>query len=118
MCVVGDNCLVVHDHIRPLNVYSYNPKDGHRSVKTVDATVGYTDPQSGQMFILMINQAIFINSLENHLLCSMQCHLNGVHISEVPKYLAESPSITTHAVELVDPFNAAYQLIIPLQLLF
>ena len=41
MCVVGDNCLVIHDHFRPVNVYSYDPKDGHKSAKTVDATVGY-----------------------------------------------------------------------------
>ena len=46
----------------------------------------------------------------------MQCHLNGVHVSEVPKFLAESPSETIHAIELVDPFDAAHPLIIPLQL--
>ena len=31
-------------------------------------------------------------------------------------FLAESPSETTHAIELVDPFNTAHPLIIPLQL--
>ena len=46
ICVVGDNHLVIYDHDRPVNVYSYNPKDGHRSANTVDATVGYQDPQS------------------------------------------------------------------------
>ena len=39
-CVVGDNCLVTHNHSRPFNVYSYDPKDGHRSAMTVDAAVG------------------------------------------------------------------------------
>ena len=61
--VVGDNCLVVHDHKRPAN-----PKDGHRSAKTDDAAVGHKELQSRQKFILMINQAICINRLENHLL--------------------------------------------------
>ena len=37
----------------------------------------------------------------------MQCHLNGVHISELPKFLTESLSVTAHAIELVNPFNAA-----------
>ena len=64
----------------------------------------------------MINQAVCIDSLDNHILCPMKCHLNGVHISEVPKFLAESPSETTHAIKLVDPFNAAHSLTIPLQL--
>ena len=45
--VVGDNWLVVCDHNRPVNVYSCDLKDGHRSAKTVDAAVGYQDPQSG-----------------------------------------------------------------------
>ena len=64
----------------------------------------------------MINQDIKINGLENHLLCPMQFHLNGAHISEVPKFLADSPSVTTHAIQLLDPFNAVHPLIIPLQL--
>ena len=50
-CVVGDNWLVIHDHDRPVNVYSYDPKDGHKSAKTVDATVGYQDAQSGQVYL-------------------------------------------------------------------
>ena len=63
----------------------------------------------------MINQAACINGLENHLLCNMQYHLNGVHISEVPKFLAESLS-TTHIIQLTDPSDTAHLLIIPLQL--
>ena len=48
MYVVGNNCLVICDHNRPVNVYSYDPKGGHRSAKTIDAAVGYQDLQSGQ----------------------------------------------------------------------
>ena len=51
MWVIGDNCLVIHDHNRPVNIYSYDLKDGHRSTKTVDAAVGYQDPQKEQKFI-------------------------------------------------------------------
>ena len=64
----------------------------------------------------MINQTIHIDGLINHLLCPMQHRLNGVHICEVPKFLSESPSDRTHAIELVNPFNATFPLIIPLQL--
>ena len=53
MCVVGDNCLVINDHNRPVHVYSYNPKSGHRSAKTDNATVEYQHPQNGQKVILM-----------------------------------------------------------------
>ena len=78
-------------------------QNGHRSAKTVDVAVGYQDQQSGQKFILIINQAICIDGLDNHLPCPMQCCLNCVHISDVPKFLAESSSENTHAKELVNP---------------
>ena len=64
----------------------------------------------------MKNQAIWIDGLVNHLLCPMQWRLNGVHLSEVPKFLAETLNETTHSLELVDPFDVAHPLIIPLQL--
>ena len=57
-----------------------------------------------------------INGLDNHLLYPMQCHLNGVHISEIPKFLAESPCVTTHAIELINLFDATHPLIILLPL--
>ena len=55
-CAVGDNCFVIHDHNRAVNVYSYDPKDGHRSANAVDAAVGYQDPCIGQKFILVITR--------------------------------------------------------------
>ena len=40
-CVVNNNnCLVIHDQNRLVNVYSCDQKDGHRSAKIVSATVG------------------------------------------------------------------------------
>ena len=60
-CVVGDKCLAIQDHNRPVNVYSYDPKYGCKSAKTVDATVGYQDPWISQKFILVINQAMCIH---------------------------------------------------------
>ena len=46
----------------------------------------------------------------------MQCHLDGVQIIEVPKFLAESLSETAHAIELVNPFDTIHPLIMLLQL--
>ena len=84
----------VHDS----NIYSYDPMIA-TEVLTVDATVGYQNPQSEQKFILMIYQKIHINGLEGHLLCPMLCCLNGVHISVVSIFLADSPSVTTQALQ-------------------
>ena len=82
-CLVDGNGLVIHGHIRPVTIYSYNPKDDHISAKTLDAIVGYQDPQSGQKYIRIIHQAIHINGLKNHLICPLHCNLSVVDIIEV-----------------------------------
>ena len=46
----------------------------------------------------------------------MQCHMNGVLIDEVPKFLAAIPSETTHAIQIENPFDATRPIIIPLKL--
>ena len=61
MCVVGHSCLVIHYHNIPVNVYSCNPKEGHRSSKKVEARDRYHNQQSGQTLIFKINQAICID---------------------------------------------------------
>ena len=48
----------------------------------------------------MINQAIEISGLANHLLCPMQCQMNGVQNNTVLKLLAGSPSEAAHALQL------------------
>ena len=84
--VVGDNCLIIQNYNEPGKVYSCDPKGGHRCAKTVNATICCNDPHSEHKYILIINQAIQINCLENHLLCLMMCHLKGEHINKVPNF--------------------------------
>ena len=38
-CVVGRNCLVINDHCRPVNVYGFDPADGSKSARIVDAAI-------------------------------------------------------------------------------
>jgi hypothetical protein len=63
--------------------------------------------------MLVINQAIEIPHLQNHLLYPMQCRLNGVHISELPKFLAKDPDESTHSLQVFDPFDDNSSLFIP-----
>ena len=55
----------------------------------------------------MINQEIKISGIG---------YLNGVQIDKVPKFLADSTSETTHAIQVTDLLNASHPLITPLQL--
>ena len=115
-CVVGDHCLVIHDHNRPMNVFGYDLKAGWKHVCIIDAAIAYTEPETGQVVIPFINQAIEMKGLDHHLLCPIQCCMSVVLINEVPKFLALIPSETTHAIQLENPFDATHPIIIPLKL--
>ena len=115
-CVVGDHCLIVHDQKRSLNVYEYNLKVGSKHAHIIDAIVAYTEPETGQVFILLLKQAIEINRLNHHLLCPMQCCMNGVLMDEVPNFLAPVTSEMMHAIQIENPFDTTHPIIIHLKL--
>ena len=64
--------------------------------------------------MLVFNQAIYAPHLEHHLLCPMQCRLNHVKITEVPKFLVNDPDEFTHAIAVEDLSGEQDPLIIPL----
>ena len=115
-CVVGDHCLILHDHNIPLTFYGYDPKTGLMYGCVVNATVAYTVPETGQVVILSINQAIEMKGLDQYFLFPMQCCMNGVLIDEVLMFLAPIPSETTHAIQIENLFDATHPIIIPLKL--
>ena len=90
-CAVGDQCLVVHDHKRQVNICSYDPKGGSKHVHLVDVAVAYTEPKTGQVVIFLINQTIKMKGFDHHLLCAMYCCMNGVLIIEVPNFWSPFP---------------------------
>ncbi len=113
--VVGSNVLVVHDHECYVDVYGYDSKSRHKNVTTMDAAVAFDNPHTGDMSVLLINQAILIPSMKNILLCPMQCHLNGVSINDVPKFLMKNPTMNDHLIIILSDTND-YSLLIPLML--
>ena len=113
--VVGSNVLIVHDHERYVDVFGYDSKSRHKNVTTVDAAVAYDNPQTGDTSVLLINQAIMIPSMNNILLCPMQCRLNGVTVNDVPKFLLKDPTVNDHAVVIPSDIDES-SLLIPLML--
>ena len=77
-----------------MNIFGYDPKSESKHTHIVDAATANTEPETDQVVILLLNQAIEMKGLNHHLLCQMQCCMNGVLIDEVPKFLAPIPSET------------------------
>ena len=65
-CVVGDQCQVVHDHNRPVNVSRYYPKAGLKHAHIVKAAIAYDQHKRGQVIMFLINQAIERKGIDHH----------------------------------------------------
>ena len=73
----------------------------------------YTEPDTGQVVLLLSKQVIEIKGLGHHLFCPMQWCVNVILIDEVPKFFAPIPSDTTHALQLENHFDATHPIMIP-----
>ena len=93
--VVGRGTLIFHDHCQTVRVSSYDPEAGARECQMVSAAVAWDHPQTGQVYLLVIHQAIEVPNLPNHLLSPMQCRMNGVRVNDVPIFLLKIP-MTQH----------------------
>ena len=51
--VEDDNCIIINDHNRQVNVYGYDTIDGHKAAKTV--MLLYVDLYTSQCYILLLN---------------------------------------------------------------
>jgi endonuclease V-like protein UPF0215 family len=69
-------------------------------LRTVSAALAYDDPRTGKPVILVVHQAIYVPQVQHNLLSCMQLRLNDVTVNEVPKFLTENPTATTHSILL------------------
>jgi hypothetical protein len=100
-CVLGNDCVILQDFERTVNVVGYDDSQGVREgCRTVTGAVAYDDPMSGEVIIIVIHQAIHIPTMSHNLLCPMQMRMNDVRVNEVPKFLTSNPTDETHAIVL------------------
>jgi hypothetical protein len=104
------------DYDRPVVVEGYDPSLGTKTYATVSGALAYDDPLTGEVYHIVINQAIHIPHLGHHLLCPMQCQVNDVTVDKTSKFLAHDPTDHTHALTVKDPHNPAQAVILPLAL--
>ena len=114
-CVVGRNCLIVHEYNRWVTVTGYDPKLGCvKDLKVVAAVLAYDCPKTGEVIILRLNQAIYIKSMSHNLLCPMQLRMNDIKLFDCPKFLIEKPEQHEHTITL--PCKKGEDYCIPLSL--
>ena len=117
--VVGrDTALLIHDYKTPVHVQGYNEDVGERSnCRIISTVVAYNHPETGEVYMLVIHQAILIPDMPNDLLCPMQLQDHGLPVNDKPKYMALNPTDDHHAITFRDHYTQRGEpLRIPLEL--
>ena len=82
--VLGKDALFFLDHQRPVHVHGYDPALGSKKYRTVSGAPAYDHPKAGQVYRILVDQAIDIPQLDHCLFFSFQCRANDVAIHETP----------------------------------
>jgi hypothetical protein len=69
------------------------------NVPIVKAATAYDNLQTGETFILILGQALYMGEhVESTLLCPNQLRYNGVEVDDCPKHLAPPNKPSTHSI--------------------
>ena len=78
-CVVGRNALIIQDFNRTASMTGYDPSLGVMNDKHIVSTaIAYDCFETGGIYILIVHQAIHIDTMDNDLLCPMQLRISGI----------------------------------------
>ena len=108
-CCVGGGVMIINETDRFVSASGFASSLGTiKKVPIVSAAIAYDDPRSGDVYILILHQALHFPELSRCLLCPMQLRLNDVVVNERPKFLTHKPTEDDHALrveELLIPLD-------------
>ena len=91
-----------------------DPSVGTVTKQILSGAFKYTSPLDGSDYILVVHQAIYIETMDHSLLCPMQMRENDIILNECPKSMIENPTHEHHSLFLT--FDTGLQLRIPFRL--
>ena len=101
--VVGQGALILHNTGETVNVIPFTDGLGTcKDVPIVTAAVAYDSNITGDTTILIIHNALYIESMAQNLIPPIMLRINGIEVNECPKFLATNPSETHHSILLPD----------------
>jgi len=109
-----DCCLLIHDTGRKVDVSGFSTALGSIELPIISGAVAYDHPITGKVYILVFHQAIYCCQMDNHLICPMQCRMNGVVINDTQKICVPNPDDSTHSIAVAEPLDQDATLHIPL----
>ena len=97
--VVGKHARILERTDKTVKVSGFTEDlGGSLSVPVVNAAVAYDCDTTGNTYILIIHNALYLKNMEVNLLPPFMMRLAGLEVNECPKFLAKSPSVEDHSV--------------------
>jgi hypothetical protein len=98
MPVVGRQAYILAEHNRTCDVSPYSPDYEPMKVPLVDAAVKYECPFDGGVHILVIQNALYVPSMDHNLVPPFMMREAGVIVKDTPKIQLEDPTEEDHAI--------------------
>ena len=95
--VVGKHCMVIETLDRTVDVRGFTSSLGTCTVPVVNAALLYTCEYSGEKFIFLIYNALYVQDMEHNLIPPFMMRLAGLEIDEQPKFLSKPPDLHNHS---------------------
>lgn len=101
--VVGPGAYILSRTGKKISVNGFTDELGKTLVvEVVDACVCYDCEHSGLTYLLIVRNALYINSMKAHLIPPFVMRLNGLIVDECPKFLSKNPTIENHSIFFPD----------------
>ena len=97
-----------------MNVSGFSTALGLIKIPIVLGAVAYDHPITGKVYILVFHHRIYCCQMDNHLVCLMQCRVNGVVINNTPNMCIHNLYDSTNSIKVVDSLDPDVMLHIPL----
>jgi len=99
MTCAGANCIVLESTQQVVDVTPYNKSryEPETNIPIVKAATAYTD-NTGNTYIFILNQALYLPDLDHSLLNPNQMRMNGVIVDDCPQHLSDPKRPSTHSI--------------------
>ena len=110
--VVGKNSFILRRTGKQVNVSGFTDRLGSAiPVDVVDAAVAYDCNYTGNTYIMIIRNALYLREMRVNLIPPFMMRLAEIDVDECPKFLARKPTINNHSI-----YFSKEDLRLPLQL--
>ena len=91
MAVVGKHCFVFEHTGKTCDVSAFSPNLPITSLPLVDAVIVYDCPYTMQSYLLMIRNALYVDTMQHNLIPPFLMREAGVEVNDIAKIHVKNP---------------------------